>query len=69
MVYTLTDGFSDQFGGSKGKKFMSKKLRELIKQNSQLPIAEQKKLLEQTFINWKGDLEQVDNITIIGIRV
>ena len=48
---------------------MSKNLRELIKQISQLPIAEQKKLLEQTFINWKGDLEQVDDVTVIGVRV
>jgi serine phosphatase RsbU (regulator of sigma subunit) len=69
MIYTLTDGFSDQFGGPEGKKFMSKNLRELIKQNSHLPIAEQNKLLEDTFMSWKGNLEQVDDVTIIGIRI
>jgi serine phosphatase RsbU (regulator of sigma subunit) len=68
-IYTLTDGFPDQFGGDKGKKFMSKKLKELLLATVHLPIAQQKKLLDSTFKNWVGDLEQVDDVTVIGIKV
>ena len=68
-IYTLTDGFPDQFGGDKGKKFMSKKLKELLLANVHLSIAQQKELLDSTFKNWVGDLEQVDDVTVIGIKV
>ncbi len=69
VIYTLTDGFPDQFGGEKGKKFMSKNLRELLAQNANLPMHEQKQLLENIFNNWIGNLEQVDDVTVIGVRV
>ena len=69
VVYSLTDGFPDQFGGEKGKKYMSKNLRELLLTNAHLPMDEQKQLLEKTFANWIGNLEQVDDVTIIGIRI
>lgn len=69
MIYALTDGLPDQFGGPKGKKFMYKKLKELLVQLSGLPAEEQKKQLLNTLHEWKGDLEQVDDITLIGIRI
>ncbi len=69
VVYTLTDGFPDQFGGEKGKKFMSKNLRELLVSIAHKPMHEQKDLLEKTFVDWKKDLEQVDDVTIIGVRI
>lgn len=69
VIYTLTDGFSDQFGGALGKKFMSKKLRELLSKNAHLPMEEQRTILENTFISWVGDLEQIDDVTLIGVRV
>jgi tetratricopeptide (TPR) repeat protein len=69
VIYTLTDGFPDQFGGPDGKKFMSKKLRELLAGNAHLPMAEQKILLENTFYTWRGGLEQIDDVTVIGIRI
>ena len=69
VIYTLTDGFPDQFGGPTGKKFMSKKLRELLIEISHLPMKEQKRFLEKTFADWVGNMEQVDDVTIIGIRV
>ena len=69
VIYTLTDGYPDQFGGEKGKKFMSKNLRELLVTNSHLPMQEQKEILEKVFSNWVGDLEQVDDVTIIGVRI
>ncbi len=69
VIYALTDGFPDQFGGEKGKKFMSKNLRELLLGNAHLPVNYQKELLEKTFANWVGDLEQIDDVTVVGIRV
>ncbi|MDF2452088.1 MAG: protein serine/threonine phosphatase [Bacteroidota bacterium] len=69
IIYTLTDGFPDQFGGEKGKKFMSKNLRGLLVNNSHLPMLEQKQLLESTFKNWIGDLEQIDDVCVVGIRI
>lgn len=69
MVYTLTDGLPDQFGGIKGKKFMHKQLKELLVSLAHLPIEEQKNSLDSALNSWKGDLEQVDDITVIGIRI
>lgn len=68
VIYTLTDGFPDQFGGEKGKKFMSKRLREMLVNIAVLPMQEQKQILLNTLENWIGNLEQVDDITIVGIR-
>ncbi|MES2284243.1 MAG: SpoIIE family protein phosphatase, partial [Bacteroidota bacterium] len=69
IVYAITDGMPDQFGGTKGKKFMSKQLKELLISISHLPMKEQKERLSYEFNLWKGNLEQVDDVTIIGIRV
>lgn len=69
VIYTLTDGFPDQFGGPNGKKFMSKNLRELLAANAHLPMSKQKQMLELTFANWVGNMEQVDDVTLVGIRV
>ena len=69
MVYTITDGMPDQFGGTKGKKFMSKQLKELIVSISHLPMNEQKEKLSNAFNLWKGDLEQIDDVLVIGVRV
>jgi serine phosphatase RsbU (regulator of sigma subunit) len=69
VIYTLTDGLADQFGGPKGKKFKYKKLQELVTRNSQLPLLEQKAILDQTIEAWRGPLEQVDDILVIGLKV
>jgi len=69
LIYTLTDGYADQFGGIKGKKFRYKQLEEMLLSVHHLPMKEQLKLLNQTFIDWRGNLEQVDDVLIIGIRV
>ncbi|HXB12945.1 MAG TPA: tetratricopeptide repeat protein [Bacteroidia bacterium] len=68
-LYLFTDGYADQFGGEKGKKFKYKQLQQLIMDNSQLTMEEQKKTLENKFEEWKGELEQIDDVLIIGIRV
>ncbi|MBI3500912.1 MAG: SpoIIE family protein phosphatase [Bacteroidetes bacterium] len=69
ILYLYTDGFADQFGGPKGKKFKYKPLNDLLSVNSSKPMAEQKLILEKTFEDWKGNLEQVDDVLIIGIKV
>jgi serine phosphatase RsbU (regulator of sigma subunit) len=69
MIYTLTDGYADQFGGPKGKKFMYKQLKEKLAAISPMPLPEQKNALLTTLNDWMKNSEQVDDITIIGIRV
>lgn len=69
IFYLMTDGFADQFGGPKGKKYKYKQLEEVITTNSHKSLSEQRIALEESFKNWKGELEQVDDVTIIGIRV
>ncbi len=68
LIYLFSDGFQDQIGGEKGKKYLSKNFKKLIVQNSHLPMDEQKTNLERTIKEWKGDLEQVDDITIMGVK-
>jgi serine phosphatase RsbU (regulator of sigma subunit) len=69
VVYALTDGFADQFGGPNGKKFKSKKLQELLLSVSSESMERQKEILNDVFDNWRGTLEQVDDVCVIGIRV
>ena len=68
-LYLYTDGFADQFGGPKGKKFKYKQLNELLLSVKDLPLPNQKDKLESTFINWQGNQEQVDDVLIIGIKI
>ncbi len=69
MIYAVTDGFSDQFGGEKGKKFMQKRLKETLLSLSSESAARQEKMLSETLAGWIGGLEQVDDITVLGIRI
>ena len=75
-VYLFTDGYADQFGVEThesrvtgGKKFRYKRFEELLTENSQLPFSTQKEILDSAFENWKGMLEQVDDVLVIGIQV
>jgi tetratricopeptide (TPR) repeat protein len=69
MLYLFTDGYADQFGGPKGKKFKYKQLQEKLLVISSQSMEEQKKMLDETLEEWKGNLEQVDDVLIIGIRI
>jgi hypothetical protein len=70
MVYLFSDGFQDQFGGPEGKKYMIKNLKELLLRIHQLPMEEQKHLLEQELLTWQGDQhKQVDDILVVGFRI
>ena len=68
-IYTFSDGYVDQFGGPKGKKFQSKQLKELFLANCYKPMHLQKEILNKQLHQWKGNCEQVDDILVIGIRV
>lgn len=68
-IYIFTDGYADQFGGEKGKKMMYKPFRNLLLSIYDKPMDEQKELLEKHFYDWKGELEQVDDVCIIGVRI
>jgi serine phosphatase RsbU (regulator of sigma subunit) len=69
MLYLYTDGYADQFGGPKGKKFKYKQLEELILNCANLDLQVQKQTLIERFENWKGNLEQVDDVCLIGIKI
>ena len=69
LIVTLTDGFADQFGGPKGKKFKYKPFEELVLSNTHLPLDQVMTNLRTTIDTWKGNLEQVDDICVIGIKI
>jgi len=68
-VYIFSDGFADQFGGPDGVKYKSAKMKKLLAEIYYRPMSEQKTIIEKEFESWKGPAEQVDDITIIGIRI
>ncbi len=68
-LYLYTDGYADQFGGEKGKKFKSKQLQALLTLIANQPMEIQKQKLSDSFNNWKGLLEQVDDVCIMGIKL
>lgn len=69
MIFLLTDGYADQFGGPKGKKFKYAPLQDLLKNHSSEKPDDTKLKLKHTFQQWKGSLEQVDDVTLIGFKL
>lgn len=69
LIFVFTDGYQDQFGGPKGKKFKASSMKELFLSIRTKSISEQKIIIESTFENWKGKLEQIDDVCILGVRV
>jgi len=67
-IYLFSDGYADQFGGPNGKKFMYRRFRHLLLSIADMPMHRQKEFIYETFLSWKGDLEQVDDILIIGVE-
>ena len=69
LFYILSDGYIDQFGGPKGKKFMTKRFKKLLLEIYTKPMDEQREILYRTLLDWRGDIEQLDDIIVIGVRV
>jgi serine phosphatase RsbU (regulator of sigma subunit) len=69
LVYLFTDGYIDQFGGQEEKKFRRAQFREVLLKNHKYSLAVQKQMLLDTYNNWKGNGEQVDDITVVGLRL
>ncbi len=69
MIYTFSDGYSDQFGGEKGKKFKESNFKKLLLEIHSNPAEKQKERIHDNFENWKGQLEQIDDVCVIGVRV
>lgn len=68
-IYMFTDGYADQFGGPAGKKFMYKKFKEMLLAIQDNTMEEQRNIVYNSFAEWKGNLEQVDDILVIGVRI
>lgn len=69
MLYISSDGYPDQFGGPKGKKFLKRRFVELLLKVSDKPINEQEKTMKSVFENWKGEEDQIDDVCVMGVRV
>jgi len=68
-VYIFTDGFADQFGGPLGKKYKYDRFKSLLLDIHQLEPTKQRKVIEKEFVDWMGDLVQIDDTLVIGIRL
>jgi serine phosphatase RsbU (regulator of sigma subunit) len=69
QLYMFTDGFTDQFGGEKNKKFKRDRLKKLLLENCKEAMNIQQKKIEQAFSSWKGDNEQIDDVLLVGIQI
>ena len=68
-VLLFTDGYADQFGGANGKKYKYKQLKELLVSMHSNSMTSQLQAINHSFMSWKGNLEQVDDVCIIGIKL
>lgn len=69
VIYMFSDGFSDQFGGNQAKKFTSKRFKKLLSSVYELPMEQQKEELITTLESWKDDLEQIDDVCVVGVKL
>ena len=67
--YLFSDGYADQFGGPSGKKFKYKTLKDLLLNIHESDMEEQHRLLDEKFEEWRGELDQIDDVCVIGVRV
>ncbi|OQY02358.1 MAG: hypothetical protein B6I20_06930 [Bacteroidetes bacterium 4572_117] len=69
LLYLFSDGYADQFGGKKQKKFLSSNLRELLVAVADKPLEMQKDILSGTLAEWQGEIDQIDDIMVMGIKI
>jgi serine phosphatase RsbU (regulator of sigma subunit) len=67
--YIFSDGFADQIGGKEGRKYYKKKFKDFLMEIKDHTMEEQRKLIEDELIQWKGDFKQIDDILIVGLRM
>jgi len=67
MLIISTDGYIDQFGGPKGRKLMSRRFKEILLELSNNKLKSSYKILNDRFLSWRGDYEQIDDVLVIGI--
>ena len=68
-MYIFSDGFVDQFGGEKNRKFKSVNFKKLLLDINNEPMSKQHEIVKNTFFSWKGEREQVDDILVIGFKI
>jgi serine phosphatase RsbU (regulator of sigma subunit) len=68
-VYLFSDGFADQFGGTNGKKYKHAHFRAFLVSIAHLPMDVQYKRVREEFLDWMGDLDQVDDVVVMGVRL
>ncbi len=68
-IYMFSDGYLDQFGGDKNEKFNTQRFREMILNNRNLPMEEQKNVLAETMDKWKGNRQQIDDFLVLGVKL
>jgi len=69
IIYLFSDGFPDQFGGDKNKKYTKKRFKKTLVSLSDLPLLQQQSRLEEVFTEWKGENSQIDDVLVMGIRI
>ncbi|MFT5822057.1 MAG: serine phosphatase RsbU (regulator of sigma subunit)/HAMP domain-containing protein [Crocinitomix sp.] len=69
VIYLFSDGYADQFGGERGKKFLYNRFRQHLLSIHQEEMSQQKKYLQKTMFEWQGSFEQVDDILVVGVRI
>ncbi len=69
ILYMFSDGYADQFGGPKGKKFKYRQFKQMLLDNADKPMQKQKEILDKAFEDWKVDIEQIDDDVVVGIRI
>ncbi|NOZ35403.1 MAG: SpoIIE family protein phosphatase [Chlorobi bacterium] len=69
MIYLFSDGYVDQFGGPEEKKFKYRRFRHMLLNNYEKPLTEQKNILKRVINTWRGTLEQIDDILVIGVKI
>ena len=67
-IYLFSDGYLDQFNGTTQRKFSKKRFKELLIKINNLPMAEQKEILQTTLLDWRGEQAQIDDVTVIGFE-
>lgn len=68
-IYMFSDGYADQFGGPNERKFKYKAFKQLLFENVDKPLKEQMQIIQEAFTEWQGDIEQIDDVLVLGVKI